>query len=76
MSSEYSNQREIIRAVELVLFKERIGKFTEADLELDGNGACKEFEHKIRLVFPELVDEDRLRAMKAAITMHFLEKYS
>lgn len=75
MGFEDYNQREIIKAVELALFKERIGKFTIADLELDSDGTCKEFEYKIRLVFPELVEEDRFRAMKAAITMHFLEKY-
>ena len=70
MVFEGPKQREIIRAVELALFKERIGRFTESDLELDSNGGCQEFDHKIRIIFPELVDEDRFRAMKAAITMH------
>lgn len=75
MGFEDPNQQEMIRAVELALFQERIGNFTEVDLELDSNGTSVEFENKIKTTFPELVDEERLRAMKAAITMHFLEKY-
>ena len=57
------------------LFEERIGEFTETDLEQDVPGAgdnasnYTQFDAKIRRVFPE-ISEDRFSAMKAAVTMH------
>lgn len=61
------------RKVEIALFNERIEQFTEADTELDNSEA---FEAKIRAVFPEISDPERLRDIKTGIGMHFLEKYS
>lgn len=62
---------------ELVLFNERIGEFTEADLEQDVPGGPDNasnytiFDAKIRRVFPE-ISEERFSAMKAAVTMYLL----
>jgi len=61
--------------LELELFNERIGEFTEADLDLDFPGGpdnatnYTQFDAKIRRVFPE-ISEERFSAMKAAVTMH------
>lgn len=60
---------------ELALFNERIGEFTEADLDTDVPGGpdnitnYTKFEAKIRRVFPE-ISEERFIAMKTAVTMH------
>lgn len=75
MSFENHNPEETRKTVELALFNERIGQFTEDDLALDHDGSCKALEDKIRGIFPEIDDPERLRAMKAAISMHFMEKY-
>lgn len=69
------NAEEERNRAELALFNERIGEFTEADLEQDVPGAgdnaanYNKFDEKIRRVFPE-ISEERFSAMKAAVTMH------
>ena len=75
MNFDVPDEKEAMKRLELALFDERIGQFTEADLQLDSNGSYRELENKIKLAFPEITDPERLRAMKAAISMHFLEKY-
>lgn len=60
---------EAANKVELAIFNERIGKFTESDLVQDPDGSWKTFEDKVRKVFPE-IPEDRFRGMKAGVTMH------
>lgn len=64
-----ANKEEAIKSVELALFNERIGQFTEADLTQDADGSWRTFEQKVREVYPEF-PEDRFKAIKAAVTMH------
>jgi hypothetical protein len=71
-SGRATDQKEAMKIVELALFNERMGQFIEADLTKDADGSWKTFEDKVRSVFPELTVsglEDRLTAMKAAVTM-------
>ncbi len=75
MNFDVPDEKEAMKRSELALFNERIEQFNEADLELDSDGGCQTFENKIKLTFPEITDPERLRAIKAAISMHFLEKY-
>ncbi len=75
MNFDVPDEKEAMKRLELALFNERIEQFTEADLELESSGGCEELENKIKLIFPEITDPERLRAMKAAISMHFMEKY-
>ncbi|MDQ5970513.1 MAG: hypothetical protein QG603_290 [Patescibacteria group bacterium] len=75
MNFDVPDEKEAMKRVELALFNERIEQFTEVDLELDSNGGCEALENKIKSTFPEITDPERLTAMKAAISMHFLEKY-
>ncbi len=68
-SGQATNKEEAVKSVELALFNERIGQFTEADLTQDADGSWKTFEQKVRDIYPEF-PEDRFGAIKVAVTLH------